>query len=457
MLNNYRFSVLYIMIAMAWTVLLSGCDSSKRLYDIHKRGELVVLTRNAPTTYYEDRDGLAGLEYEMASAFAEHLGVKARFQVLDSVAEILDAMRKGEGDLAAAGLTRTKGRARSFSFGPVYQTVEQQVVCRRGTEVPKDVEGLVDLHLTVIEESSYVERLKALKSEHPDLSWTTTRELDTEQLLEKVWQRTLQCTVADSNIVAINRRYFPELVVAFTLTEPQTLAWVIPSNSRYLKSNLKSWFHQFRNSGELDTLLERNYGFIDLFDYVDTRIFKRRIHTLLPRYRPLFESAGRHQDLPWTLLAAQAYQESQWDPQATSPTGVRGIMMLTHKTALSLGVEDRIDPEQSIIAGARYMAALRRLLPDEITEPDRTWITLAAYNVGMAHIEDAQALSRRLDKDPYHWNDLKTILPYLAQKRYYQTLKHGYARGREPVIYVQRIRDFHDILERSVDTGELGL
>ena len=457
MRKYYRFSVHYIFIVIAWTVLLSGCDSTKRLYDIHKRGELVVLTRNAPTTYYEDRDGLAGLEYEMASAFSEHLGVKVRFQVLDSVAEILEAMRKGEGDLAAAGLTRTEERTRSFSFGPVYQTVEQQVVCRRGTEVPKDVEGLVDLRLTVIEESSYVERLKALRSDYPDLSWTTTRELGTEQLLEKVWQRTLQCTVADSNIVAINRRYFPELVVAFALTEPQPLAWVIPSNSRLLKANLESWFNQFRNSGKLDTLLERYYGFIDFFDYVDTRIFKRRIHTLLPHYRLLFETAGRHQDLPWTLLAAQAYQESHWNPQATSPTGVRGIMMLTQRTAHSLGVSDRIDPEQSIIAGARYLATLRRRLPEEIQEPDRTWITLAAYNVGMAHIQDAQALSRRLDKNPYHWNDLKTVLPFLAQKRYYRTLKHGYARGREPVIYVQRIRDFHDILERSVETGELGL
>ena len=417
---------------------------------IRERGELVVLTRNAPTTYYEERDGLAGIEYEMAVDFANYLGVQPRFEVLDSVSAIFDALREGKGDMAAAGLTRTAERNRSYRFGPSYQKVEQQVVCRRNGTLPSGIMDLGGLNIQVIAGSSYVERLGRLKSKYPGLHWTTTETVDTEQLLEQVWSRRIDCTVADSNIVAINRRYFPELVVAFNLTESEPLAWVMSRDSRKLNFAIRDWFKSFRAKGKLDRLLERYYGYIDLFNYVDIRAFNRNTNGLLPRYRSLFETAASRYDIPWTLLAAQAYQESLWDPAATSPTGVRGLMMLTQRTAEGLGVMDRLDPEQSIMGGAKYLSGLYNRIDEIIPEPDRTWMALAAYNVGIGHIRDAQALAVQLEKNPHLWNDLKTVLPLLAQKRYYRNLRHGYARGREPVRYVQRIRHFHDLLDRNV-------
>ncbi len=155
-------------------------------------------------------------------------------------------------------------------------------------------------------------------------------------------------------------------------------------------------------------------------------------------------------DLDWTLLAALSYQESHWNPRAKSPTGVRGIMMLTLPTAKEVGVKSRLDAAQSIKGGAKYYARIYERLPEEIVEPDRTWVALAAYNVGIGHIHDAQTLAKRQDKDPNSWSVLAEMLPLLSQKRYYRTVKHGYARGSEPVFYVNRVRNYRDLLLRSM-------
>lgn len=433
-------------------LLLAGCSqSSGRLDEIRQRGELVVVTRNAPTTYYEGRDGLAGFEYEMVSTFARELGVKPRFIIKDSLAEMLDLLERGAADLAAAGLTHTDGRDDKFLFSVPYQFVTQQVVCRRGGKRPRGVEDLVEINLTVPARSSYAEYLQQLSAVHPSLRWTEDPRADTEELLERVWLKQLDCTVADSNIVAINRRYYPELVVRFDLSPPQPLAWAMPASAHDLTDAVNQWLERFKASDGFRDLLDRYYGFIAVFDYVDIRAFKRRIKRRLPKYRKWFEAAAKKYGFDWTLLAAQSYQESHWNPRARSPTGVRGIMMLTLTTAREVGVRNRLEPRQNIMGGARYLAGLRQRIPDTVPEPDRDWMTLAAYNVGMGHLYDARELARRLDKNPDRWPELAEVLPLLSRKQYYKTLRHGYARGREPVIYVQRIRNYQDILLRELE------
>jgi membrane-bound lytic murein transglycosylase F len=428
----------------------SGCSQADRpapeLEAIAERGELIVLTRNAPTTYYFGRDGEAGFEYDLVSGFAAHLGVTPRFVLLDSVDEVITALAEGKGDLAAAGLTRTDRREALFAFGPSYFLVQQQLVCRRNGAMPRTLEELGQMRIMVTASSSYVERLEALRAEVPGLDWEARADLTTEQILEKVWRREVDCAVADSNIVAINRRYYPELEVVMPLTNEEALAWMLPRESHGLKRELERWFLGVADNGMLSILHGRYYGHVEIFDYVDLARFRRRIESRLPAFRPLFEAAAEVHDLDWTLLAAQAYQESHWNPSARSPTGVRGMMMLTQRTAAELGVQNRLDPGQSIHGGARYLADLRSRLPEELREPDRTWIALAAYNLGMGHVFDARGLARELGRDPDLWVEFREVLPLLAQPRYHSELRYGYARGTEPVEYVRRIRNYQDIL-----------
>jgi membrane-bound lytic murein transglycosylase F len=447
-------AVCFGIVALALAVHSCGGSGggARSLDEIKKSGKLVIITRNAPTTYYVDRHGQhVGLEYDMAVSFAAYLGVEPEFRVVHTISGILDTVAAGYGDVGAAGLTYTLGRSENFLVGPVYQTVKQLVVGRRGGKRPKTVDDLSDVRLRVVAGSSYHERLQALRDEHPDLAWETDDSLDTEQLLNLVWRNDLDCTVSDDNIFQINRRYFPELVATMAITDPEALAWFLHPGSGDLRKAIHGWFEEFTERGELDLLQEKYFGYAEIYDYVDTRKFVRRIDSTLPTYRPLFEEAAGVNGLTWTLLAAQSFQESHWRPRAQSPTGVKGIMMLTLPTAKDVGVTNRLDPAQSIDGGARYLRQMVDRLPEEIQEPDRTWIALAAYNVGMAHMYDARGLARQLGKDPNLWVDMRGVLPLLAQKQYYKTLKHGYARGSEPVLYVSRIRNYEDILKRAVD------
>lgn len=410
---------------------------------------LVVLTRNSSITYYEGPEGPLGFEYDMVTAFARELGMEVELKVKDSVAEILKAIDNGEGDLAASSLTRTDERQKTLLFGPNYMTVQQQLVCRMGRSVPKSIEDILGSQILVIDKSSYIERLAELKIQYPSLEWETEKELSTENIMEMVWNEEVEYTVADSNIVEINRRYYPELVSAFPISEEQFLAWVFNKNRQDLCKAAYEWFKKFDESGELSILHDRYYGYVNIFNYVDLSVYHRHIIERLPVFQHIFKEASQAYGLPWKLIAAQAYQESKWDSGARSPTGVRGIMMLTMETAEHLKVANRLDPVQSIWGGAKYLKQLIERVPEEFQGQDRIAYALASYNVGIGHVRDAQTLAGILGKDPNSWIDIKEVLPLLSQKKYYKRLTKGYARGREPVLYVDRIFNYWDILEQE--------
>ena len=430
----------------------SDSASSELISQIKASGVLKVITRNAPTTYFISRDiQPKGPEFDMAEAFASHLGVELEIIEKPSIQAVIAALRNKEGHIAAAGLTQTKARAKEFMFGPNYQDITQQVVCRRDNVQPETIDELIGLNIMVAEGTAYSERLKELQEQYPTLSWVESSELSTEQILYKVWQREIDCSVADSNIVDLNRRYFPELIAPFNLARSENLAWMLHKASTGLSAELDNWYLEYEKSGRLESMLDQYYGFFEVFDYVDTRTFIRRVEKRFPEYTQYFSDAAAKYDLPFHLLAAQAYQESHWLADAISPTGVRGIMMLTQQTAKEVGVNNRLDPKQSIFGGARYLAKIRtHRFVDEVKEPDRTWLALAAYNVGRAHLHDAQTLARKLNLNPHKWADMKQVLPLLSEKRYYKDLRYGYARGTEPVRYVQRIREYQHIIENEL-------
>lgn len=429
----------------------SAAPAGRTLEAIQASGELRVVTRNAPTTYYLDRDEQpAGPDYELAAAFAEHLGVEVKLLVRATPAAVLDALGAGDADLAAAGLTQTPARAQRFRAGPTYQEISQQVVCHRDRRRLNQVEDLVGVELVVSAGSAYADTLQALAAQYPELTYREESR-GTEQLLAAVAEKRIECTVADSHIAAINRRYHPTLRRQFKLTTDDALVWwVNPSSEADLLPALQTWFADPAMADRLKAVLERHYAYAELFDFVELRAYQRRLERRYPKYAELFAEAGETYDLAATLLAAQAYQESHWDPKAKSPTGVRGLMMMTLPTAKAMGVTDRLDPAQSIEGGAKYLARMRDRFREDIPEPDRTYLALAAYNIGRAHMHDAQTLTRQRGGDPGRWADVREVLPSLADESVYPSLKYGYARGTEPVRYVQRIRNYEDILRASL-------
>ena len=428
-------------------LILTACGSRPSVLDqILEQNELVVITRNGPTTYYEGPDGPTGFEYELARRFSEYIGVELSIVVPPNFTDILPLTARGDAHLAAAGLTVTDKRKSKVRFGPVYQEITPQLVYRSGSVRPKSLSDL-DGMLEVVAGSSHEEKLLELRSEYPELVWLANRDDDTEQLLSMISSQLIEYTVADSNELSVNRHFYPEVKPAFAISPPEQLAWAFPiSTDNSLFDTATTFFNKIKANGTLEQLIERYYGHIETFDYVGTRSYQAHVEQRLPQFRELFMEAASKIDMDWRLLAAIGYQESHWNPYAVSPTGVRGIMMLTHAAAKDIGIKDRRDPEQSIRGGAEYLARMLRRIPERVPEPDRTWLALAAYNVGLGHLEDARILTQKNKGDSDRWVDVKKNLPLLSKKKWFQQTRYGYARGREPVRYVENIRTYYDIL-----------
>jgi membrane-bound lytic murein transglycosylase F len=436
----------YALPCVACLVLAACGRPPTELEQVKAHNELIVITRNSPTTYYEGPDGPTGFEYELAKRFSEYIGVELRVVVPAIFSDILPLTALGDANFAAAGLTVTEKRKEKVRFGPVYQEITPQLVYRSGSTRPKTLADLNGI-LEVVAGSSHEEQLEKLKQDYPDLSWHTNEELESDELLILVWEQLIEYTIADSNEVSVNRRFYPELKPAFDLSPPEPLAWAFPhSEDDSLFNAANAFFKSIREDGTLERLIDRYYGHIGKFDYVGTRRYQAHIEQRLPQYRDLFIEVANEIGMDWRLLAAIGYQESHWNPDAVSPTGVRGIMMLTKAAAKDLGIKDRDDPEQSIRGGAHYLARMLQRIPERVPEPDRTWLALAAYNVGLGHLEDARILTQKNKGDFDRWVDVKESLPLLSNKKWFQQTRHGYARGREPVRYVDNIRTYYDIL-----------
>jgi len=441
------------LVVLCLLIVISGCDSPLTQNDLEalqSRGEMVLITRNNSACYYEGPHGPAGFEYDLAKAFAESLGVDLRVEIIEEEADMIAALKDGRGDIIAPGVPFGRQSARLLALGPGYLDVEQQVVGRRGGPEIKNKKALEAYTLWMTGSSARIEYLEELRRTYPGVSWQILTAYSSEDLLQMVWSRSLPLTVVDSNIMAMNHHYYPELNVMLTLGRAQKLTWATDQRNRRLKQAITNWFERKETREIIKGLIEHYYSHLESFDYVDLARYRRRIKVRLPKYRPYFEAAAKKYKLDWRLVAAQAYQESHWDPRAESYTGVRGIMMLTRETAASMDLENRMDVESSIFAGTRYLARLHRQVGETVPEPDRTLMALAAYNIGFGHLQDARILARRLSKPENSWHGVRSVFPLLQQKKYYSTLEHRYARGNEAVIYVDRIRTYYKMLQPNL-------
>ncbi|MDX1589507.1 MAG: membrane-bound lytic murein transglycosylase MltF [Oleiphilaceae bacterium] len=446
-LSHHRRALLPSLLLAALT-LLSACSPPTTLERIEQEQVLHVVTLTAPGIYYQERGQEAGLEYELARRFARHLGVELRLEVVQDLGELFQRLDRNHTHLAAAGLPINQDLRSRYKVGPHFLRTRPVVIYHGDNERPQTPQDLVGRSITVIRDSHHHYRLQTLSESLPGLEWQARADIDSAELMHRVNEGSLDIAIVDSNQLAINKVYFPKVREAFPLDSEMPVAWLFPAeaDNEGLLQEAREFHHRIRENGTFDQLVERYYGHLDRLDYVGAKTFVKHLENRLPRYRTLFQKAAEEYDLDWRLVAAIGYQESHWNPSAVSPTGVRGLMMLTLPTARQMGVKDRVDPASSIWGGTRYFRRMKNRLPERIKDPDRTWLALAAYNVGFGHMEDARVLTQRHGEDPDKWMDVKEHLPLLAQKKWYTQTRYGYARGWEPVIYVQNIRRYYDVL-----------
>ena len=423
-------------------LLLGTCSQPPGILEqILRAGELRVVTLNSPSTYYLGSEGPQGPEYDLAAQFAADLGTALNIYTARNARELREEIASGRAHIAAAGLSLEQAAPNGATYGPAYQLVKEHLIYRRGNDRPRNLlEASRMGHFEVASDSPHAATLAQLRTDEPDLSWIENPDTEIDQLLYRLSQRELDFTVADSNEFAIGRSFHPDIAIAFDLDQGKSLAWLINTSDTSLLSRVSSFFSVIDADNRLTNILNRYYSKKSVTPILHARNFILDVRELLPQYIQFFKNTANEMNMDWRMLAAIGYQESKWQADATSPTGVRGLMMLTEETAQSLGVEDRLDPQQSIRGGARYFIHVRNMIPSRIKEPDRTWFALACYNMGYGHIEDARILAKADGKDADKWDVVRDYLPLLTQEKWYSQAKRGYARGWEPVQFVDSVK-----------------
>jgi membrane-bound lytic murein transglycosylase F len=438
----------------AMATLLAGCKPAPpALEQIRARHELRVVTLNLPTSYYLGSQGTEGLEFELARTFAAQLGVSLSMYPVANERALQAALASGQADIAAAQLTATPAWRHAGKAAEPYARIPQLVVYARNGARPRSTLQLETAKLSVREGSPQERILEHLqRTVAPTLTWVETAPTNADPL-EDVDSGNADYAIIDAREYSFAHHLYPDVLVGFSLPADRPVQWIVRRGADDLLEGVNRFFQQMRESGRMVKLIQQNTGEARSFAYEESREFQTNLADRLPRFRPWFEQASEESGIDWRLLAAVGYQESKWDPSAVSNNGALGVMMLTSDTAEALGIKDRTNAQQSIFAGARYLAEMREKVPDRIPEPDRTWFTVAAYNVGFGHLEDARVLAQMDGKNPDSWADVRDELPRLAEARWFMKVKRGYARGWEPVQFVDRVQRYLTLLEWQPGEG----
>jgi len=406
-----------------------------------------MVTIYSPTTYFIDSDSETGFEYELARMFAERLNVNLKIIIAANKAEMVDILMKGEADAAMGLIKQTFDGNNFLSTGPEYYNVIQQVIYKRGVDRPDSAADLFPYQLHIAEGGIRPEKLEYIKQYFSEFSWKFHADKSSNDIIKLIETDQIAYAVVYSNELLLAQQTNPELSVAYDISEPTPLAWFTNNSpDKSLSLEIEMFFKQIEQNENLVELVEYFYGPVQKFDYVDQQRFISRFTSRLPQYQSHFNTAATTYNLDWRILAAMSYQESHWNERARSPTGVRGLMMLTLATAKQMGVTNRLDPEQSIMGGTRYIDQLIKKIPERIQGPDRLWFALASYNIGFGHLEDARIITEKQGGNPDKWREVKNYLPYLQNSQWYKQTLYGYARGIQAVSFVERIRKYYNTL-----------
>lgn len=417
------------------------------LPQVQRNGVLRVATVNSASTYYLGSNGPKGFEYDLARGFAKKLGVRLKMIIVPDRAAVIHAVNSGDAQMGV-GLAISTKRAKHIRFTPPYLSSKLQAIYRAHASKPKRLSALSG-QLVLPGDTALADWLRKYK---PNIRFKVIPDANAEELMARIAKGDLDALITNADLAAMNQRYYPSLRIGFTLKHHRhRLAWAFSTHDHHhhrdaLYDKAVDYLEHAKQNGRIKVLHNRYFGYAAQIGFSGGAEFARQAKKRLGHWKSDFKTAGKKYGIDWRLLAAISYQESHWDADATSPTHVRGMMMLTRDTAERMGVKNRRNPQQSINGGTRYLLQLRKRLPKTVKPPDRTWFALAAYNLGLGHVLDARRLLKKAGRSPDVWVNLRTALGWLSEKRYLDKTRFGYARGEQAATYVSNIRSYYDIL-----------
>lgn len=429
-------------VALAFSCSEPPWDSPARLKPGGTTNKLVVVSTGNPQTLYRNERGeLDGLGYAALSLLARELGLETEFRLVESEREVWRQIRENRAHISLSSGAALPEASQAVSLG---RRGRFSVVCA-GAKSAADLENLT---VMVAHSSLEKEVLGTFLEQHPARSFKVQAvNKSASEVLMDVARKADVCTVAERDMLAVHQSFLPELRSVLHFKQSVQLAWPVAPGFAELATRLQEAYQKAQKRGDLAKLERHHRESLKKFNIFEARVFVERMHSRLPEYEELFKKASEASGFPWQLLAALSYQESHWDREARSYTGVEGLMMLTLATAREMGVKDRKNPKEAIPAGALYLKKIYKRLPSHLEGADRLAMALASYNVGYGHLQDARMLAVMRDRNPNRWLDLKEVLPLLSHPAHSRKLRYGRARGHEPVQFVERIHFYWSLLE----------
>jgi membrane-bound lytic murein transglycosylase F len=443
---------------------------ARDLPEIVSGGVLRVLFTFNSTGYFLYRGETLGYEYELLTMFAHDSGLRLEPVVVRDSRQLFDRLNRGDGDVVAAQLSIPSSTSpisvaitdtlyatapvvvqRSTAGSTATPTVAKALAREKKETTPSNIlvrARLVSTPRELAGEKVQIPRTSPYREHLVELNNELTQDIDvvevdesSDRLIQRLSEGEIAFTVAAENVAALKTGEYTNLIVTPAIGPPQPVVWAVRSNEPRLLGQLNQWIAAKRKSGLL-AVLYRKY-------FLDRRAFSARASspyltaetgTISP-YDPWFREYSGIPGWDWRLIAAQAFQESRFNPQAHSWAGASGLMQIMPKTALQLHA-NAADPKQNLEAACRYLSTLDSIWKDSIKDVnERLKFILASYNVGTGHVQDAVRLAAKNGDNPHSWLDVSYWLIRKSKRSVYDDpgVKHGFARGTEPVAYVDQI------------------
>ena len=449
MLFRYKL-IRIITYALFYFVLINtnGCSKeSSKLKQIKSNGILRIALVADPPHYFPSKVKERGYDFELVSHYATSIDVELEIIKTNTSDEIIFLLNQGKVDIGILG-SSPEFDQKNIKNVVTYNNSKWYVIGNRANrQLPKSIDSIEPNTMIVANGSNASFILHSIKEDYPSLLWDELKNTNVRSILERINENHSKISIISEDIYAYYQYLFPETKKIFVLPIKYPSRWLVKNNNNlsFLYS-INSFFNKYKQNGKLEKIGKTYYEHLSAFDYVDIRYYLKRIDKKLPKYKKYFVEAAKNSALDARIIAAVSYQESHWNRKARSPTGVRGMMMLTLDTAKRVGVKNRLNAKQSIFGGAKYLKILYESFSNTIEEPDRLWFTLAAYNIGLGHVEDARTITKSQGDNPNSWIDVEKHIPKLSQKKWYKKTKYGFARGHESIEFVKRVRRYYDIL-----------
>ncbi len=423
---------------------------------ILSQGKLIAITNYSSTDYFIYRGQPMGYQYNLVSRFAKFLHVDLEMRIEKDLVKSFQYLDSGKVDLMAMGLTETTERKSKLRFTKPIMFTRQVLVQRK----PKGYQKMrtrdeIESHLLrnplnlakktvyVHRGTVFVNRLKALMNEIADTIYIVEDNRETEQLIAAVANGEINYTVADEHVALVDAAFYNNIDTKTFISFPQKIAWAVRIDQKRLADTINYWLDRFYKTLDSRLLYNKYFKNLSSRKRVNKSLYNSYGKGHLSPYDDIIKKASQQIGWDWRLLASLIYQESEFKPGVVSWVGARGLMQLMPDVMEKYGIDSTSSPEEQIIAGTKYLKALFKQLPPEITDSvERIKFVLAAYNTGMGHVFDARRLAAKYGKNPNRWTDnTDYFILHLSEKKYYNdpVVRNGYVRGKETYNFVVEI------------------